>query len=71
MRTMVWVYVLLFPLILSANTVQKINEKAKILEDKVQIERKIHGKLQDVASEIVSQEHEIEKIKDWVKYLND
>ncbi len=69
MRTMVWVYVLLFPLILSANTVQKINEKAKILEDKVQIERKIHGKLQDVASEIVSQEHEIEKIKEKIETL--
>ena len=63
MRTFVWVCLLLSPLILSANTVQKINEKAKILEDKVQIERKIHGKLQDVASEIVSQENEIEKIK--------
>lgn len=69
MRTFVWVYVLLFPLILSANTVQKINEKAKILEDKVQIERKIHGKLQDVASEIVSQEHEIEKIKEKIETL--
>ena len=54
---------------LSANTVQKINEKAKILEDKVQIERKIHGKLQDVASEIVSQEHEIEKIKEKIETL--
>ena len=69
MRTFVWVYVSLFPLILSANTVQKINEKAKILEDKVQIERKIHGKLQDVASEIVSQEHEIEKIKEKIETL--
>ena len=69
MRTFVWVYVLLFPLILSANTVQKINEKAKILEDKVQIERKIHGKLQDVASEIVSQENEIEKIKEKIETL--
>ncbi len=69
MRTFVWVCLLLSPLILSANTVQKINEKAKILEDKVQIERKIHGKLQDVASEIVSQEHEIEKIKEKIETL--
>ena len=69
MRTFVWVCLLLSPLILSANTVQKINEKAKILEDKVQIERKIHGKLQDVASEIVSQENEIEKIKDKIETL--
>lgn len=69
MRIIIWLCLVMSPMILCANTVQKINEKTKILEDKVQIERKIHGKLQDVASEIVAQENEIEKIKDKIESL--
>lgn len=62
---------LLLPLMVwGANTEQKIHEKTKSLEDKVQIERKIHGKLQDVAGEIVAQEQEIEKIKDKIDALS-
>ncbi len=69
MRIIIWLCLVVSPMIVCANTVQKINEKTKILEDKVQIERKIHGKLQDIASEIVAQENEIEKIKDKIESL--
>lgn len=62
--------VLVLPcLLFSANTTQKINQQMKSLEDKSQVERKIHGKLQDVAEEIVSQEQEIQKIKDKIENL--
>ena len=51
------------------NTVQKINEKAKSLEETAKIEQKLHGKLQDVANEIVNEEKNIEKIKQQVEEL--
>lgn len=62
--------VLVLPcLLFAANTTQKITQQMKNLEDKSQVERKIHGKLQDVAQEIVSQEHEIQKIKERIEGL--
>lgn len=71
MRRIVFAGCIVFPLmVLGANTEQKIHEKTKVLEDKTQIERKIHGKLQDIASEIVAQEQEIEKIKDKIDTLS-
>ncbi|KFL34854.1 MULTISPECIES: M23 family metallopeptidase [unclassified Sulfurospirillum] len=64
--------VLLLPwMVLAApNTAQKIDEKAKTLQEKLQAERQIHGKLQDIASDIVEGEKEIEKIKDKIENLS-
>ena len=49
---------------------RKIDEKAKTLQEKLQTEKQIHGKLQDVASDIVEGEKEIEKIKDKIEELS-
>lgn len=69
MRQLLFVCLLIPALVLCANTEQKINEKTKTLEDKIETEKKIQGKLQDVASEIVAEEHAIEKIKDKIETL--
>lgn len=65
---MAWI----MPLVLlsAPNTAQKIDEKAKTLEEKLQTEKKIHGKLQDIANDIVSEEKDIEKIKDRIEDLS-
>ncbi|MDD3342929.1 MAG: peptidoglycan DD-metalloendopeptidase family protein [Sulfurospirillaceae bacterium] len=55
--------------LIASNTAQKINEKAKSLEDTAKIEQKLHGKLQDIANEIVNEEKNIEKIKHMVEEL--
>ncbi|WP_041956975.1 murein hydrolase activator EnvC family protein [Sulfurospirillum arsenophilum] len=62
---------LFLPLILVAapNTTQKIDEKAKTLQEKLQTEKQIHGKLQDIANDIVNEEKDIEKIKDKIEDL--
>lgn len=52
-----------------ANTAEKIDKSTKILEDKVKIEQKLQGKLQDIAAEIVSQEKEIDKVKEKIEHL--
>ena len=66
--------VLFLPLMLLAaspgNTTQKIDEKAKTLQEKLQTEKQIHGKLQDIASDIVNEEKDIEKIKDKIEDLS-
>jgi len=54
----------------SPNTAQKIDEKAKTLQERLQAEKQIHGKLQDIASDIVDGEKEIEKIKDKIENLS-
>lgn len=65
------VAVLLPLMVLAApNTAQKIDEKAKTLQEKLQTEKQIHGKLQDIASDIVEGEKEIEKIKDKIENLS-
>ncbi|ATB68907.1 putative periplasmic protein [Sulfurospirillum diekertiae] len=65
---------LFLPLILlaasSGNTAQKIDEKAKTLQEKMQTEKQIHGKLQDIANDIVNEEKDIEKIKDKIEELS-
>ncbi len=63
---------LLLPLLAfsASNTVQKITEKSKTLEEKLQTEKKIHGKLQDIANDIVNEEKNIEKIKDKIDDLS-
>ncbi len=60
------------PLLLGAasSTAQKIDEKAKKLQEKLQTEKQIHGKLQDIANDIVEGEKEIEKIKDKIENLS-
>ena len=57
-------------LVAAPNTSQKIDEKSKTLEEKIQTEKKIHGKLQDIANDIVSEEKEIERIKDKIEDLS-
>ena len=57
-------------LIAAPNTAQKIDEKAKTLHEKLQTEKQIHGKLQDIANDIVDGEKEIEKIKDKIDTLS-
>jgi len=59
------------PLVVVAvpNTTQKIDEKAKTLQEKLQTEKQIHGKLQDIANDIVNEEKDIEKIKDKIEDL--
>ena len=52
-----------------ANTTQKIDEKAKTLQEKLQAEKQIHGKLQDIANDIVEGEKDIEKIKDKIEEI--
>ena len=47
-------------------TAQKITEKSKTLEDKIQTEKQIHGKLQDIANDIMDEEKNIEKIKEKI-----
>jgi len=64
---------LLLPLLVIAapnNTAQKIDERAKTLQDRLQAEKQIHGKLQDIANDIVEGEKEIEKIKDKIENLS-
>jgi septal ring factor EnvC (AmiA/AmiB activator) len=63
--------VLWVPLVVVAapNTTQKIDEKAKTLQEKLQTEKQIHGKLQDIANDIVNEEKDIEKIKDKIEDL--
>ncbi|WP_333803526.1 murein hydrolase activator EnvC family protein [Sulfurospirillum sp.] len=63
--------VLWMPLVVVAapNTTQKIDEKAKTLQEKLQTEKQIHGKLQDIANDIVNEEKDIEKIKDKIEDL--
>jgi septal ring factor EnvC (AmiA/AmiB activator) len=53
----------------AANTHQKITEKTKTLQDTMATEKKIQGKLQDVASEIVTEERAIESIKEKIDSL--
>jgi len=53
----------------AANTHQKITEKTKTLHDTMATEKKIQGKLQDVASEIVAEEKAIETIKEKIESL--
>lgn len=60
-----------FSCVWGASTVDKIHEKTKILENKVQAERQIHGKMQDVASEIIAEEAAIEKIKEKIGNLEE
>ncbi len=60
-----------FSCVWGASTVDKIHEKTKILENKVQTERQIHGKMQDVASEIIAEEAAIEKIKEKIGNLEE
>ena len=69
MRRLIWLSLLVPALVLTANTEQKISEKTKTLEDKIETEKKIQGKLQDVANEIVAEEHAIEKIKEKIETL--
>lgn len=69
MRRLIWLGLLIPALAFTANTEQKISEKTKTLEDKIETEKKIQGKLQDVANEIVAEEHAIEKIKDKIETL--
>lgn len=69
MKQLFLVCLLIPALVWCANTEQKIHEKTKTLEDKIETERKIQGKLQDVASEIVAEEHAIEKIKEKIETL--
>ena len=57
-------------LVAAPNTAQKIDEKAKTLQEKLQTEKQIHGKLQDIANDIVEGEKEIEKIKDKIETLS-
>jgi len=57
-------------LVATANTTQKIDEKAKTLQEKLQTEKQIHGKLQDIANDIVNEEKDIEKIKDKIEDLS-
>jgi len=53
----------------AANTHEKITEKTKTLHDTMATEKKIQGKLQDVAAEIVSEEKAIENIKEKIESL--
>jgi len=69
MKRGLWLFFLIPALLMCANTEQKISEKTKTLEDKMQTEKKIQGKLQDVANEIVAEEHAIEKIKEKIETL--
>ncbi len=54
----------------ATNTTQKIDEKSKTLQEKIQTEKKIHGKLHDIANEIVAEEKNIEKIKEKIENLS-
>jgi len=54
----------------ASNTVQKITENTKTLESKMQTEKQIHGKLQDIASDIVAEEKNIEAIKNKIDDLS-
>jgi septal ring factor EnvC (AmiA/AmiB activator) len=69
MKRLVILCALVSSLVWGANTVQKIDEKTKTLHDTMQTEKKIQGKLQDVASEIVAEEKAIEKIKETIDTL--
>lgn len=53
----------------AVNTSEKIDEKSKNLEEKINTEKKLHGKLQDIASEIVNEEKNIEVIKGKIEDL--
>jgi len=53
----------------ATNTHQEITEKTKTLHDTMATEKKIQGKLQDVANEIVAEEKAIETIKDKIESL--
>ena len=63
--------VLWVPLMCNAasNTAQKITEKSKTLEEKMQTEKQLHGKLQDIANDIMSEEKNIENIKNKIDEL--
>ena len=50
-------------LVAAPNTAQKIDEKAKTLQEKLQTEKQIHGKLQDIANDIVEGEKRLRKLK--------
>ena len=63
------VFCIPFVIFAAPNTIQKIDEKAKTLQEKLQTEKQIHGKLQDIANDIVNEEKDIEKIKDKIEYL--
>ncbi len=68
-----WLFVIFFALLVQnlwANTAQKISEKSKTLESKLETEKKIHGKLQDIANDIVEEEKNIEKIKEKIENLS-
>lgn len=71
MKKWLFVVCVLFPLLgaFANSTTQKIDEKAKSLEEKMSTEKKLHGKLQDIASEILSEEKNIEQIKIKVEEL--
>ena len=71
MKKWLFVVCVFFPLlgVFANSTTQKIDEKAKNLEEKMSTEKKLHGKLQDIASEILSEEKSIEQIKLKVEEL--
>lgn len=69
MKRLLMCMLLLNVSILGANTGQKITEKTKTLHDTMETEKKIQGKLQDVASEIVAEEKAIESIKEKIETL--
>jgi len=66
------VAIVLVPLLVfsASNTVQKITEKTKTLESKIQTEKQLHGKLQDIAGDIVDEEKNIEAIKNKIENLS-
>jgi len=72
MKLVFWIGFLFLPfmVVFAANTAQKIDEKAKTLQEKLQTEKQIHGKLQDIANDIVNEEKDIEKIKDKIEDLS-
>nr|MBP6497561.1 peptidase M23 [Campylobacteraceae bacterium] len=69
MKKWLFVVCIFFPLlgVFANSTTQKIDEKAKSLEEKMSTEKKLHGKLQDIASEILSEEKSIEQLKTKVE----
>ncbi|AFL68004.1 murein hydrolase activator EnvC family protein [Sulfurospirillum barnesii] len=55
---------------ISANTDLKITEKSKTLKSTLEAEKQLHGKLQDIASDIIEEEKNIEKVKEKIESLS-
>ncbi len=71
MKQWFWFFLMsLLTLDVYANTSKKISENAKTLESKIETEKKIHGKLQDIADDILEEEKNIEKIKEKIEHLS-